>query len=334
MNTRKRVPPPQETPEPAVLRKRPVKAASSSDLGFSTKVTEGVNRMLNRDGTFNVKRTGLPLIQSSNMYHRLITMSWWNFNVMVIFSYLIVNLSFASIYYSIGMHHLAGASEGSNKDKFIDAFFFSAQTLTTVGYGRISPLGFWASMVAAVESLAGLLGFALATGLLYGRFSRPVARILSSKMGVIAPYKNQNAFMFRIANERANQLIDVDIQITFSRVEADKDHVKSRRFYTLKLERRTINFLASSWTVVHPIDEESPLFHIDKHELAASDAEFIVLIKAFDDTFSQTVHSRLSYKPHEIEWGAKFKPMFDSDRRGHTILYLNKISDYETVSLN
>ncbi len=212
----------------------------------------------------------------------------------------------------------------------MEAFFFSSQTLTTLGYGRISPVGTLASAAAAVESMMGLLGFALATGLLYGRFSKPEARILYSHNAVIAPFKDKTALMFRIVNERKNQLIEVEASLTLS---LKSDQVNVRRFLALTPDIKKINFFPLNWTIVHSIDEESPLFGLTEQEANDLDAEVIVLIKAFDDTFSQTVYSRSSYKYSEIIWGAKFKSMMELGTPQGTILHLDKLNDFEKVEL-
>ncbi len=298
---------------------------SDKDLGFGERSSHG-KRALNKDGTFNVIRRGIPLLNSFETYHRLISMSWMKFNMYVLLLYFISNIIFAGIYLLVGIEGLQGIIGNTWMDQFYEAFFFSAQTLTTVGYGRVSPVGHAAGVVAAIESMAGLLGFALATGLLYGRFSRPEARIKYSEHAVIAPYKKGTAFMFRIVNERKNQLIEVEAALSMGmRKETNSNH---RSFYNLKLELTKINFFPLSWTIVHPIDEDSPLHGMTQHEFTTSEIEFISLIKAFDDTFSQTVYARSSYRAHEVVWGAKFLPMIEYGPHS-TILNIDKINEME-----
>lgn len=299
------------------------------DLGFGTKALGSRARLLNADGSFNVKRKGLPVFRLYNVYHALITMSWGRFALVILAFYIIVNSIFAMFYLMAGLEHLAGVLGETAFERYLDAFFFSAQTLTTVGYGRISPVGATASIIAAIESLIGLLGFALATGLFYGRFSRPQARILYSKAAVIAPYLEGRGLMFRIANLRSTQLIEVEVQVVISMLKADK---KSRTFETLKLERSKISFMALSWTVVHPIDNESPLYGFTEEQLKERDAEFLVVLKGFDDTFSQTVYSRSSYKYHEIKWSSKFVNII-TGVDGVAILDLDKISETAPAAL-
>jgi len=156
------------------------------DLGFGVKVSSQKRRLINKDGTFNVERKGLPFFESLSFYHSLVEMSWLKFNGLVVLAYIVINFLFACLYMLIGINHLGGIISKSLIDQFLDAFFFSGQTITTVGYGVIHPVGFWASTISLAESMTGLLGFALATGLLYGRFSRPNAKILYSKNSIIA----------------------------------------------------------------------------------------------------------------------------------------------------
>ncbi len=304
-----------------------------SDLGIGSKASSQRKRMLNRDGSFNVERRGLPFFSSLSLYHSLLNISWLKFNFLVILSFAAINIFFALLYMFTGFENLRGLASSTIFGKFLEAFFFSTQTFTTVGYGGISPGGTWSNIIASIESLTGLMGFALATGLVYGRFSNPNAKIIYSRKAVIAPYKNFNAFMFRLANARKNQLIEVEIQVILS-LNEETDGVVKRNFHDLKLERQKVNFFPLSWTVVHPITEESPLQNINYNVLIDSNAEFIVLLKAYDDKFSQTVHSRTSYKFDEIVWGAKFKNIFVEPKNEITAIDLGKIHDFEETKLN
>jgi inward rectifier potassium channel len=315
----------------ALLHKR--KFNPEDDLGFGTQAVIKNQRLVNRDGAINVKRKGLSFFNTSNNYHTLITMSWLKFWLLVLSGYLMANIIFAFIYVSLGQGTLDGAVGNSLFYRFMDAFFFSAQTISTVGYGHISPHGMAANSVAAFESMMGLLAFALATGLLYGRFSRPSAKIRYSDHLLVAPYKeNEKGIMFRLTNLRRNTLIDLQIELIFS-YNDDVDGKKIRRFLSLELERKRVSILTLSWTVVHPLNNDSPIKDITPEEMVATEASFAVLLKAFDDTFSQTVHSRTSYQYDEIIWGAKFKPAFDRDEEGRLVLNLNKIDDHELVAL-
>jgi inward rectifier potassium channel len=307
----------------------PVKKSNSNDdLGFGTK---GTDRSMNKDGTFNTERLGEPRFRPYEIFHQLITMSWTKFILLISVSYFLVNLLFAAIYFLIGTNRLAGVDGHMDLlHKFSEAFFFSSQTLTTLGYGRIAPIGMEASGIAAIESMIGLLGFALATGLLYGRFSRPQAKLLYSEHAIIAPYKDITAVMFRVANMRRNQLIEVEVDVTMAFFEKD---AKIRSFRRLELERNKINLFPTSWTIVHPIDENSPLYGLSENDILEMKIELIALLKAFDDTFAQTIYSRTSYKSAEIKIGKKFIPMFSTLENGKTLLDLRMIDAMETVEL-
>jgi len=305
------------------------KAQLSDDLGFSTNPVIKNQRMLNPDGSANILRTGLPWFKFDDTYTRLVTMSWTRFFIVILIAYLIVNTLFAVLYNVIGIEHLNGANGLTLRDQFFDAFFFSAQTISTVGYGHISPQGFLTSCVAALESMLGLLAFALATGLLYGRFSRPTSKINFSKKMVIAPYENGKGLMCRLVNLRRNQLIEIEAQMVMSYNETVGGK-PTRKFYPLNLERSKISILSLNWTLVHPITEESPLFEKTLEELKLAEVEVIVILKAFDDTFSQTIHTRTSYQDEDIEMNARFEKMFYHNEEGQTVLDYGKLDKIES----
>ncbi|MEB0262314.1 MULTISPECIES: ion channel [unclassified Mucilaginibacter] len=303
-----------------------------NDLGFGPQPVIKNQPLINKDGSVNVIRRGLSRFNTADNYHTLIKMSWGKFWVVVLSGYLVANLIFALIYVLIGMDSLNGASGNSTSSHFLDAFFFSAQTISTVGYGHISPRGVVANSVAAFESMIGLLAFALATGLLYGRFSKPSAKIVYSENLLVSPYKeNGRGLMFRLANIRKNVLIDLDVEVIFSYNEF-VDGKPVRRFFPLELERKYVSLLTLNWTVVHPLDANSPLIDILHEDLETYQATFAVLLKTFDDTFSQTVHSRTSYTAQDMVWNAKFVPMFNRDEDGRIELDMSKISEFDKVS--
>ena len=303
------------------------------DIGIGSKDLSKNKRIINKNGSFNVIKTGLGFAESFRFYHYLVTVSWAKFFFIVSMGYVAVNLIFAFIYYLIGTNHLLGIIAGSELEKFTEAFFFSAQSFTTVGYGRISPLGLLTSMVATFEALTGLLALAIATGLLYGRFSRPVPKIIYSKNALIAPFKDISGLMFRVSNKHKSQMVDVEIRVMLSIFENSNGN-NVRKFYGLKLEYNTINFFPTAWTVNHPIDDKSPLYGLTQNELKARGAEFLVLLKGFDDTFSTTVHDRFSYTAEEVIYGAKFVSIYGVDEEGNGTVALEKISDYEKVSVS
>jgi inward rectifier potassium channel len=305
----------------------------NKDLGFGSRVAQqSHDRLLNRDGSFNVRREGWPYLRLLSPYHYLLTISWMQFNVIVVSAYLIFNFLFALGYFLCGDGALQGAGLGSVSERFVDDFFFSVQTSTTIGYGRIAPVGLAANILVSIEAMAGLLGFALATSLLFARFSKPNAKIIFSKHALIAPYRGFTAFEFRIANARTNQLIQVDVKVVLSRLERKGD-VTSRKFYELALERQQVLFFPLNWTVVHPIDQTSPLFGVTKESFYESDPEFLLLLTGTDDTFSTTVHARSSYKGNEVLWGAKFSDMFNKSDNGMISVDLRRIHEIEPVQL-
>jgi len=283
----------------------------NKDFGLDTKSVSKEYRSLNKDGSFNVRKLNLPFSAKLNFFHSLVSMPWLKFIGIILLAYFIINIVFATLYIMVGIENLTATTPEQPFRQFMKAFFFSAQTITTLGYGRVAPLGLLANTVAAVQSMLGLLLFALGTGLLYGRFSKPSTHIMYSKHAIIAPYRGISGLMFRMVNARKNQLVEVEVTVNLSlkRKEADR-----REFHQLELERSSVVFFPSMWTVVHPIENGSPIYGMDMSELKENDVEIIIMLKAFDESFSQTVYSRSSYKAAEFKWGEKF-------------VYINEIQD-------
>lgn len=281
------------------------------DLGFGAVVAgESRQRLLNRDGSFNVARKGLSFWASLSLYHSLLTMPWWRFLTVVAASYLATNTLFATAYLMCGPAALENSVNANLGDGFKRAFFFSVETFATIGYGNIAPVGLAPNILMTLESLFGLMGFALATGLLFARFSRPTAQIIFSKSAIMAPYRDATAFEFRITNARRNQIIELEAKVLFARFEEDGGR-SVRRFYPLALERERVTFFPLSWTIVHPINEASPLHGLTREDMLGSNAEFLILLTGIDETFSQTVHARSSYQAAEVVWNAKFGDVFN-----------------------
>ncbi len=281
------------------------------DLGLGSVVAQqSRQRFVNRDGSFNVRRAGLAFWSSLSPYHLLLTVSWGKFLSLMTLSFVLLNAVFAFAYLACGEAALTAPTEPHPYNAFWKAFFFSVHTFATIGYGNISPVGMAANLIVVVESLAGLLATALITGLIFARFSRPTARIVFSQQAVIAPYKNITAFMFRITNARKNQLVGLEVKVTLS-LYVSGNGPTNRQFNQLKLERSRVDFFPLSWTIVHPIDEESPLHSYTTESLRQADAEFIILLTALDDSASQTVQTRSSYKHDELVWGAKFSNIYE-----------------------
>ncbi len=294
----------------ATATTKPLNDQDLRDLGFGAVVSrESQLRLLNRDGSFNVRRTGLGFRSSFSAYHVFLTMPWWAFFCTTGLMYFLANAMFAAAYLACGPGSLGSETAGMEHHTYLRAFFFSVQTLSTIGYGQVVPIGTAANAIVTLEALVGLFGFGIVTGLLFARFSRPTAKILFSEHALIAPYQGIKALEFRVANARSNELIEVTAKVLFSRFE-DTDGVRTRRYYSLPLERSGVTFLPLTWTVVHPIDEKSPMFGETPDSLNATQAEILVLLSGFDETFSTTVQTRTSFVPSEVLWGYRFANAF------------------------
>ena len=305
------------------------------DLGFGSVVTEqSRQRFLNHDGTFNVERTGLNLITSLNLYHTLLAMSWRVFLGLVLLLYFVSNVFFGLLYSSFGGQALVDTSSTPFENLFVRGFFFSVQTFATIGYGTIHPVGIVPNLLVTIESYYSLLANALITGLVFARFARPTAKIRFSEVAVIAPYRGITGLMFRLVNGRSSQLIDVGAKVMFARF-VDEDGRHLRRFDILELERRSVVFFPLSWTIVHPIDENSPLYGLTEDDLRRADAEILVLLTATDETFASIVHARSSYKWEEIKFGARFVNIYNQTGPGEPIsIDVRKLSEFGPADLN
>jgi inward rectifier potassium channel len=304
------------------------------NTGFGKNSTDNATRLANKNGNVNVKKTGLPFWERISIFHTLINLSKGRFIFCIVVFYLTINLFFATLYLLIGLENLGGLSPVSKLQDFSEAFFFSTQTFTTVGYGRVYPIGFLTSLVSSLEAFIGILSAALATGLLYGRFSLPEAFLLFSPNILISPYENINGLMFRLASYKNNHLTNVEVSITVA-MELEENGKMVNQFFNLDLEISKINSLAFSWTVVHPIDDKSPFKALTYDDIKNANTEVLVFIKAFDDKFSNTVMQRTSYTANEFVIGAKFKKMYGISTDGKTtVLRLDEINDFEAMELN
>jgi inward rectifier potassium channel len=306
----------------------------TNDLGFGSRVSqEQHQRLLNRDGTFNTEREGMSILRSNSLYHWLLTITWTKFHMIMALSFLVINVFFAIGYYLLGSNALNGTELTAMPHPFWNSFFFSIETFATIGYGALNPRTFSANWLMGLESFTGLLYVAMATGLLFARFSKPNAKILYSEKAVIAPFKDGKAFMFRMINQRSSQLIHVEAEVIFSRME-EENGKKIRRYHTLQLERNKVMFFPLHWTVVHFIDEQSPLYKLTKLDLEKTETEFMILINAVDETYSQTVYSRSSYRHDEVVWGAKFKSMFHEQSHGKLGVKFDQLHEHEPAPLD
>jgi inward rectifier potassium channel len=310
------------------------RAKTEINSGFGVNTSDYGGRFVNKNGRSNVEKRGVGFFEQISWYHTMLAMPRWKFLFSILAFYILVNLLFASIYYFTGVENLVGVSEGSPLYQFTEAFFFSAQTFTTVGYGHVSPSGFMVSAIAAVEALVGLLSLALATGLLYGRFSKPTAYIKFSDNAIIAPFKNGTALMLRIAPFKNTTLTDTEAKLTL-RMVVEENGKMVNRFFPLELEYSKVNALPLSWTIVHPINEDSPLYNLSAVDFENAMVEMVVFVKAFDDMFSNTVVARSSYTWKEIVFGAKFLPMYHSNETGETtILDMDKLNSFTQADIS
>ena len=299
--------------------------------GFGSKTDHQPERLVNQDGSVNVKKRGLGFFDHFSVFHYLVTTNWVRFNLLVILSYVLINILFGLIYWSVGIEEI-GIKHDTWWEDLLESIYFSAQTFSTVGYGRANPGSHVANFIAFAEMLIGMMYLALAAGLLFARFSRPVGKIVYSKKALIAPYHDISAFMVRLSNAKTNLLLNVEAKLllTMKQVENGKE---VRKFYELPLEMNNINILALSWTIVHPIEQGSPLYGMDKEKLNKSNAEFMVLIKGYNNTLSQNVHSRTSYKHYDVKWNAKFSSIFYNEK-GSAVVDLNKIGEFVHTPAN
>ncbi|HJS00310.1 MAG TPA: ion channel [Flavobacterium sp.] len=318
----------------ALLNRINLKAVLDSNTGFGTNASSYGGRFVNKDGKANVEKRGMHFFHRISWYHTMIDMPAWKFMLVIVSFYVVINFVFASIYFGIGIEHLDGIPmTDSFWAQFGQAYFFSAQTFTTVGYGHISPVGFFTSLLAAVEALMGLLSFAIATGLFFGRFSKPTAFLKFSHNAVIAPYGKITGLMVRLSPFKNTNFTDAEAKMTLG-MSIEENGIKVNKFYSLNLELERINALTLSWTLVHPITEESPFYKFTKQDFEHITGEIFVYIKTFDDMFSNTVATRTSYTFEEVIYGARFVPMYQkSSDKTKTILDLDKLNQYEAAEI-
>jgi len=253
------------------------------------------------DGSLPIVRVGTANGYLSDLYHLLLVSSWSRLLLLLGLVFVGSNCLFALAYL------LAGDSiQGGRPGSFVDAFFFSVQTMATIGYGHMVPRTLWANILVAVESLVSLLGLAVVTGLTFAKFSRPTARVLFSRVSVIAPWDGVPSLIFRMANQRGNHIAEARVHVILARNETTAEGDVFRRLRDLQLVRDETALFALTWTAIHPISDISPLNHATRESLAESEAEIIVSLTGLDESFSETVHARHSYRAEDIVWGARF----------------------------
>ncbi|MEO5502046.1 MAG: ion channel [Ginsengibacter sp.] len=307
-------------------RKVNVTATPEINTGYGTNSKHYGGRFINKDGSPNVRKKGIGYFERLSWYHTFLKMPRWKFMGTILVFYIVMNLIFGLIYFLLDPTDILGISSNSHLGNFAESFFFSCQTFTTVGYGRISPVGFVASAISSFEALLGLLTLAVITGLLYGRFSRPKAYLRFSKNALLSPFQSGKAIMFRLAPYKNSILTDVEANVTLGLI-TEEDGNMVNKFYQLPLEYSHVNSLSLSWTIVHPVNEESPFHHFKDSDYKNLKGELIVFIKAFEETFSNMVVARTSYTLEEIILDASFASMFHRAEKGNkTILNLDQLN--------
>jgi inward rectifier potassium channel len=285
-----------------------------------------VARIVARDGRQQIVRIGPKPRRFSDLYHRFLTVSWRSFLAGMTLAYFAINSLFATLYL-LQDHSIGGARPGSVGD----AFFFSVETLATIGYGQMYPQTLYANILMAVESLLGMLGLAIAAGLVFARVSRPTAKVLFSEVAVIVPWNGIPTLMFRAANQRRNQILEANVQMTVARAESTLEGASIRRIHDLKLARSHSSLFALTWTIMHPVTEESPLHGATPESLEEADIELIVVLTGIDETFSQTIHARHSYIAAEIRWNERFADILTTAEDGRRIIDYSRF--HETIPL-
>jgi inward rectifier potassium channel len=304
----------------------------NNDTGFSTNANDTGGRFINKDGSYNLVKEGMPFWKRISIFHDMLYLPQWKFITVILLFYVAINLVFTMIYLLIGPTEITGLPNGDNWRMFKELFYFSTETFTTVGYGRVNPVGDAANLVSGIESLTGLLSLAIATGLIYGRFSRPRSYLAFSDHAVVSPFKEGTGLMFRFAAYKdKHSLTDLEIRVNVGLqvLENDKPVYK---YFSLDLERTRVETMPMSWTVVHPILETSPLYGFTEEDMKNADVELYVMLRGFDDVFSNYVQQRTSYTYQEIFFNRKFIPMYrESDDGKTTILELHMLNIHNEI---
>ena len=302
---------------------------TNNDTGFGTNASGYGGRFINRDGTYNLKKTGVSFWDRFSLFHSMLNMPLWKFITVIVLFFITINLLYTVIYVILGVGGFQGVVASTGWEQFKELYFFSTETFTTVGYGRVNPLGDGVNIVAAIEAMTGFLSFAVATGLIYGRFAKPRPHIAFSDHALIAPYQDKKGLMFRIASYKdTHNLTDAEIKVNLA-LQVQENGNASYKFYSLELERSKVDTLMMNWTVVHPIDDNSPLLGLSDEDYRSADVEVYVQVRGFDDVYATTVIQRTSYTYDEIIFNAKFVTMYHESEDGKTtILELDKLSTY------
>ena len=312
----------------AVRKRISATLKDNNDTGFGSSTTDVGGRFVNKDGSFNIRKQGVAIWDRFSIFHTMLNMPRWKFITIVVTFYLAVNLLFTSVYMLIGPEELNGMIAQTWWQKFKEIYFFSTETFTTVGYGRVNPVGDGANFVASIEAICGFLSLAIVTGLLYGRFSKPRAFLVFSDLALISPYKDKTGLMFRFVSYKDRHVLtDVEVKVTTG-MQVQENGKAVYKFYSLNLERTRVDSLPMNFTIVHPIDDTSPFMGFTEEDMKVADVELYVLVRAFDDVYSNIVQQRTSYTCHEMKFDVKFVPMYKESGDGDTtIVQLDKLNE-------
>jgi inward rectifier potassium channel len=297
------------------------------DPGIGTKIDEKVRRMINADGSYNVIKKGSAK-GIRDIFKYLVEISWtWFFTILFV-GYIIFNLIFSLIYTYFGPENILGL-DPENGSVFFQTFFFSIQTFTTVGYGTLAPLGIATQIVASIEAFVGFLSFSLATGLLYGRFSRPRSKIKFADNFVFSKYEQGHSFKFKLTNLRDVVLQDVEAKIITMFNKENENGQLVRTYYELPITLPKIDIMALTWTLVHKIDEESPFWNKSKEEIISQHPEFLIFVNGFDEIYSERTRARKSYVVKDILWNKNFTTNFKSLENGKLLMDVRDLNNVE-----
>ncbi len=285
-------------------------------------------RMVHRDGGSKFVRQGVSNSRWRDPYHLLLTLSWSKFLGLLSLAYLFVNSVFALAY-------LAGGDgiENARPGNFLDAFFFSVQTMASIGYGAMHPKTLYVNIIVTIEAFLGLVAIAMATGLIFARFSLPKARVMFSHVAVITPYNGLPTLMFRVANERHNWILEAQIRVTLLRSEITTEGEVMRKFYDIPLARSQSPLFALTWMVMHPIEEDSPLYGITQEDMIEDDMELVVTLTGLDEHLSQTIHARHSFIAEEILWNHRFVDILSRTRDGRRSIDYSRFHDVMAINI-
>lgn len=312
------------------LSKRNKEKAGIVDQGFGTEAQQKPARLVSANGQFNVKHKNRPFAFSRG-YHYFVSISWPRFFVYILGIYILVNLAFGFIYTLCGIEEITKSTNSFWGDLW-NGFFFSAQTITTVGYGGMAPHGELASWISSFEALLGLLFFSFITGILYGRFSKPEAALKFSKGMIFRPFKDGNAIMFRLMNSMPTVMIRPQVKLTLAMHVKQDDGSYILRYYPLKLQFDKVNFLPTTWTLVHEIKDDSPFADLSEEEIREVEGEFLIMVQYFDETYDQEVYQIHSYLTSQIEYGLKFVKAYHNNESGSIVLDHDLLSATEPMS--